>query len=65
MDLMTKYQVSVEYAKKEFSLGEYVSLYELVNTIVDKYRMLKENQTTKEPEDGTRTESRRKRKQAS
>ena len=64
MDVMTKYQISIEYAKKEFGLNEYSSLYEIVNRLVDGYRMLKENQS-KEIENGTRTESRRKRKKAS
>ena len=50
MDVMTKYQVSVEFIRNEFNLGETTSLYEIVNRIVDAYRALKENQT-KEPED--------------
>jgi hypothetical protein len=64
MDLMTKYQVNIEYLKKEFGLDDFTSLYELVNRTCDAYRALKQNQS-KEIENGTRTESRRKRIKAS
>ena len=58
------YCENMDWLKKEFAMSETASLYEVVNRLVDVYKTLKQNQS-KEIEDGTRTESRRKRKQAS
>ena len=61
---LSMYCENMDFLKKEFNMCETTSLYEVVNRLCDEYKALKQNQS-KEIENGTRTESRRKRKQAS
>jgi hypothetical protein len=57
---LSQYSDNMDWARKEFKLDPTTNLYDIVNILVSKYRELLNNQPTKESEDGTRAESRRK-----
>ena len=50
---LSQYSENMDWLRKEFEFDDLTSLYEIVNRLVAEYKALKNNQTTKEPEDGT------------
>lgn len=50
---LSDYSENMDWARKEFGFNQLTSLYEIVNRLVLEYKSLKNNQTVKEPENGT------------